>query len=148
MNTRTLRGSILVVMVTFAGMAVQAQESTAKPQQAEVHYAAQFDRLMRGLEMAKRSDVPGVIESTIYNLVQCKSMFPNREYSRHIRWLDEMSTRSGDATIAYKAGLASMYLRYGSPISDPWIFDPVDHEKAFKTVAAQLAAKLLATNIE
>jgi hypothetical protein len=98
--------------------------------------------------MAKRSDVPGIIESTIYNLVQCKSVFPDREYSRHIRWLDQTSASSKDASIAYKATLASMYLRYGSPIDDLSVFDPVDHEKAFKSVAAQLAAKLLATNIE
>jgi hypothetical protein len=148
MSTRALRGGILVIMMVFAGIAARAQEVTAQSQTPQVRYAAQFDRLMRGLEMAKRSDVPGIIESTIYNLVQCKSVFPNREYSRHIRWLDETSTSSSDASIAYKATLASMYLRYGSPIDDLSVFDPVDHEKAFKSVAAQLAAKLLATNIE
>jgi hypothetical protein len=148
MSTRMVRGSILGFMVLFAGIAAQAQELTTQSQPAEVHYAAQFDRLMKGLEMAKRSDIPGIIESTIYNLVQCKSVFPAREYSRHVRWLDEMSSNTSDATIAYKATLASMYLRYGSPINDPSVFDPNDHEKAFKTVAAQLATKLLATNIE
>ncbi|MBK7256931.1 MAG: hypothetical protein IPI01_03775 [Ignavibacteriae bacterium] len=55
---------------------------------------------------------------------------------------------SPDAAIAYKATLASIYLRYGSPINDPSAFDPNDHEKAFKTIAEQLAAKLLATNVE
>ena len=148
MSTRTLRRSILGFMVLFAGIAGQAQELAAQPRPPEVRYAALFDQLLRGFEMATRSDVPGIIESTIYNLVQCKSVFPNREYSHFVRWLDETSAGSGDATIAYKATLASIYLRYGSPLNDPSVFDPGDHEKAFKTVAAQLAAKLLATNIQ
>lgn len=135
-------------MVLFAGVAGQAQELAAQSPPPEVRYAVHFDRMMSAFEMATRSDVPGIIECTIYNLVQCKSVFPNREYSRFVRWLDETSARSSDATIAYKATLARMYLRYGSPINDPSVFDAGDHEKAFKTVAAQLAAKLLATNIQ
>jgi hypothetical protein len=148
MSTRMFRGSILMVVMVFAGIVAQAQDPAVQSQPPQVRYAAQFDRLMKGMEMAKRSDIPGVIESTIYNLVQCKSVFPDREYSRHFRWLEEVSARNSDAGIAYKATLATMYLRYGSPITDLSVFDPVDHEKAFKAVAAQLAAKLLATNIE
>lgn len=148
MSTRMFRGSLLVIMMVFAGIAAQAQELTAQSQPPEVRYARQFDRLMRGMDLATRSDIPGIIESTIYNLVQCKSVFPDKDYSRFVRWLDETAASSSDATIAYKATLASIYLRYGSPINDPSVFEANDHEKAFKTVAAQLAAKLLATNIE
>ncbi len=148
MTTRTFRGSILGFMVLFAGIAGQAQELTAQPQPPEIRYAALYDQLMRAFDRASRSDVPGITESTIYNLVQCKSVFPNREYSRVLRWLDEVSANCSDATIAYKATLASMYLRYGSPINTVSVFDPGDHEKAFKTVAAQLAAKLLATTLQ
>lgn len=148
MKTRMLRGIVLVIMVVFAGSAALAQEATAPSQSPEVRYAGQFNRLMKSMDIDSHMDIPGIVESTIYNLVQCKSVFPDKDYSRFVRWLDETAASNPDATIAYKATLASIYLRYGSPVKDASAFDPNDHEKAFKTIAEQLAAKLLATNIE
>jgi hypothetical protein len=148
MSTRILRGSIVAVMMVFAVGVLQAQQSQATPQPLEVRYAGQFDRLMKSMDIDSHMDIPGIVESTIYNLVQCKSVFPDKPYARFVRWLDETATGNPDAAIAYKATLASLYLRYGSPIKDTSVFDPNDHEKAFKTIADQLAAKLLATNVE
>jgi hypothetical protein len=136
------------MMMAFAGYAAQAQEASGQPQPPEVRYAGQFDRLMKGMDFNAHRDIPGIVESTIYNLVQCKSVFPDKEYARYVRWLDETAARHNDAVIVYKATLASIYLRYGSPIRDASVFDPNDHEKAFKTIAAQLATKLLATNMQ
>ena len=148
MSTRMLRGCVLVIMVVFAGSAALAQEGSAGSQSPEVRYAGQFNRLMKSMDIDSHMDIPGIVESTIYNLVQCKSVFPDAEYTRFVRWLDKTAAGNPDAAIAYKATLASIYLRYGSPINDPSAFDPNDHEKAFKTIAEQLAAKLLATNVE
>jgi hypothetical protein len=148
MNTRMLRGSALVIMMVFAAGAAMAQEAAAQSQPPAVRYAGQFDRLVKGMDLNSHKEIPGIVESMIYNLVQCKSVFPDKEYTRFVRWLDETASTNDDAAIAYKATLASIYLRYGSPINDNSVFDPYDHEKAFKSVAAQLAAKLLATNLE
>ena len=59
MSTRTLRGSILVTMMVFAGIAARAQEVTAQSQTPQVRYAAQFDRLMRGMEIGQTQRRPG-----------------------------------------------------------------------------------------
>ena len=148
MSSRMLRGSVLVIMMAYAGSAALAQEASALSQPPEVRYAGQFERLMKGMDINGHQNIPGIVESTIYNLVQCKSVFPDKGYARYVRWLDETASSNGDAVIAYKATLASLYLRYGSPITDASVFDPNDHEKAFKTIAAQLATKLLATNTQ
>jgi hypothetical protein len=147
MSMRMVRGSVLVMMVVFAGSAALAQQGTAQAQPLAVRYAGQFDRMVKGMNVEAHSDIPGIVESTIYNLVQCKSVFPDKDYTRYIQWLDETAARQTDAALIYKATLASMYLRYGSPVSDNSVFDPGDHEKAFKTIAAQLATNLLATTM-
>jgi hypothetical protein len=148
MSTRMLRRSVLVIMMVFAAGATMAQDAAAQIQSPEGRYAGQFDRLMKRMDVDAHRDIPGIVESTIYNLVQCKSVFPDKGYARFVRWLDETAATYPDAAIAYKATIASLYLRYGSPITDASVFDPNDHEKAFKTIAAQLATKLLATNTQ
>lgn len=147
MSTRMLRFSVVAVMMVFAAGAAQAQQASADPSSPEVRYAGQYDRLVKGMDINAHQDVPGIVESTIYNLVQCKSVFPDKDYARYVRYLQETAARQSDAALIYKATLASMYLRYGSPIRDGSVFDPSDHEKAFKAVADQLATTLLATNM-
>ncbi|HTY60360.1 MAG TPA: hypothetical protein VMF59_16170, partial [Bacteroidota bacterium] len=96
-----------------------------------------------GFDASLRSDVPGIVESTIYNLVEYKSFFPEREYARFVRALGEIARNSADSTIAYKAMIAGMYLSYGSRVDDASVFTPYNHETAFKAVADQLAKKFL-----
>jgi hypothetical protein len=90
-----------------------------------------------------RSDVPGIVESTIYNLVEYKSYFPQKEYSNMIRELNDVARDASDPSIAYKASLAGLYLLCGSKLGDNSVFTPYDHEPAFKLVAEQLEKKFL-----
>ena len=102
-----------------------------------------FQKLMKAFDASLRSDCPGVVESTIYNLVEYKSFFPDREYSRLIQSLNDLARSTTDSTIAYKASLAGMYLAYGSRMNDPSVFTPYNHEAAFKVAADQLVKKFL-----
>jgi hypothetical protein len=137
MKSRTLIG--------FAALAAALSLAvTASAQPDESRYAKyDFQKLGRGFDESLRSDVPGIVESTIYNLVEYKSYFPDREYSRFVRELNEIARNSPDSTIAYKATIAGMYLSYGSRVDDPTVFTPYNHETAFKVVADQLARKFL-----
>jgi len=118
--------------------------ATASAQPDETRYAKyDFQKLMKSFDSSLRSDIPGVVESTIYNLVEYKSFFPEREYARIVRSLEEVARTSADSTIAYKASLAGLYLSYGSRIEDTSVFTPYDHETAFKVAAEQLEKKFL-----
>jgi hypothetical protein len=137
MKSRTVLGiAALVIALTF--------NATASAQPDESSYVKyDFLKLMKSFDASLRSDVPGIVESTIYNLVEYKSFFPGREYSRVIQTLSDISRNSTDSTIAYKAALAAMYLTYGSRVENVAVFTPYDHETAFKTVSDQLARKFL-----
>ncbi len=137
MKTRTLLGTAgLVIALSFA--------AAANAQPDESRYAKyDFQKLMKAFDASLRSDVPGIVESTIYNLVEYKNFFPEREYSRLVQVLNDLARNSPDSTIAYKATLAQMYLSYGSSVENVSVFTPYDHETAFKAVADQLAKKFL-----
>jgi len=133
--------------IAFATMALAAAFSAgasvhAQPEEAR-YESYNFDRLMKSFDVSLRSDIPGIVEGTIYNLVEYKSYFPNRQYGRLIESLDRVARTSADSTIAYKARLAGMYLAYGSTLGDGTVFTPYDHEGAFKMVSQQLERKFL-----
>jgi hypothetical protein len=137
MKSRT----ILAAAALAAALSVTA---TVSAQPDETRYARyDFQKLMKSFDSSLRSDVPGIVESTIYNLVEYKSFFPEREYARLVRSLDDVARTTSDSTIAYKASLAGMYLSYGSRIDDTSVFTPYDHETAFKVAAEQLEKKFL-----
>jgi hypothetical protein len=137
MKSITRRGSLVLLFVLSVGIVGWAQPAETP------HASYNFPTLMKNFQVSLRSDVPGVIESTMYNLVQCKNIYPDQEYAKVYRSLDEVAKNATDATIAYKASLVRLYLAYGAKFTDPTVFDYSDHEKAFKHVANQLASNLL-----
>jgi hypothetical protein len=137
MKTRGLVGGLLLAAALISA-------ADAHTQSKEDRYARyDFNKLMYVFDESLRSDIPGIVESTIYNLVEYKSYFPDRDYGRSIRMLSDIARRSTDPAIAYKASLAGMYLTYGSRIEDSSVFNPLQHEAAFERVAEQLNKKFL-----
>ena len=146
MKSRTVLGIAVIVVALSAAVTAHAQPD-------ETRYAKyDFQKLMKAFDsslrsdrdrLRKRSDVPGIVESTIYNLVEYKSFFPDREYSRLIQTLSDVARSSTDSTIAYKASLAGMYLSYGTRLNDASVFTPYNHETAFRGAADQLVRKFL-----
>ena len=69
-------------------------------------------RNFKVFESSLQSDIPGIVESTIYTVVEYKNRFPDLNYSRLGNELDEVARDNKDVAISYKARLASMYLTY------------------------------------
>jgi len=138
MKMPTVLGSLLLAAALTTGSSARAQsDETAR-------YARyDFNKLMNAFDESLQSDIPGIVESTIYNLVEYKSYFPERDYSRFAHMLNDIARKNADPTIAYKASLAGMYLTYGSTIEDKSVFSPYEHETAFEQVANQLTKKFL-----
>ena len=89
----------------------------------------------------QRSDIPGIIEATLYDVVECKNRFPDLDYSRLLNAVNKVSQESDDISIGYKAHLASMYLTHSLEIQIAPVQDPDDHEYLFKQIADQLEKK-------
>jgi len=87
--------------------------------------------------------VPGVVESTIYNIVLVKNYYPDENYSKIIKALNMVAQSDDNPSIRFKAHLALIYLTYGSNIKLKPIHDTYDHEYIFKQISEQLEKKLL-----
>ena len=102
-----------------------------------------IENALREFPNSLKTGVPGIIESTIYNIVLVKKYFPNEDYNNVIKALSKVAQSSDDPSLKFKAHLALIYLTYGSDIELKPIRDTYDHEYIFKQISEQLEKKLL-----
>jgi len=101
-------------------------------------------RNFKEFEYSLQSDIPGIVESTIYTVVLYKNLFPALNYSHLQEELDQVARANNDVSIGYKARLASTYLNYSNNIIITPVSPATDHEYLFRQIAEQLEQKLLA----
>lgn len=100
-------------------------------------------RAFKIIPASLESDIPGIVESTIYNTVVTKKYFPGGDYSGIISKLNEIGEKSPDPSIRYKAHLASIYLNFSGMIDVKVKHNVFDHEYIFRQIADQLENQLL-----
>ena len=105
-------------------------------------------RNFKEFDYSLQSEIPGIVESTIYTVIEYKNSFPELNYARLGNELDEVARENKDVAISYKARLASMYLTYSSNIQITPVSPALDHEYLFRQIAEQLEKKLLAAHID
>jgi hypothetical protein len=89
------------------------------------------------------NEYPGIVESTVYNIVICKSRFPGLNYSELAGVLKQVAEENNNPAIRYKAQLAYMYLNFSSTIDlIPGETSPND---VFKEISEKLEQKFLAS---
>lgn len=91
-------------------------------------------------------EYPGVVESTIYNVVVFKNRFPQLDYARLAASLQRLIEENQDASISYKAQLAYMYLNNSSTIDLSPEGASSSHGYIFKQISEQLEQKFLAAH--
>ena len=89
-------------------------------------------------------DYPGVVESTIYNVVVFKNRFPQLDYARVASMLQRLAEQNQDASLSYKAELAYLYLNLNGGLDLDAQPGSADHGYIFKQISEQLAQKFLA----
>jgi hypothetical protein len=93
-------------------------------------------------------EYPGVVEGTLYNIIECKNLFPELDYSDLVEPLNNLAKEHGDLVIGYKASLAGLYLAHSSDFHITPIRGAENHEYLFKQIADQLEQKLVAIQSE
>lgn len=99
----------LAAIVIFAFTAIS---QTNAPENRILNHQRNF----KEFDYSLQSEIPGIVESTIYTVIEYKNRFPDLDYSRLGSELDEVARDNKDVAISYKARLASMYLTYSSNI--------------------------------
>ncbi len=130
---------ILIVfsMITMFSTYTSAQDGKFVPKQSVVKRA--FEACPSSLD----SEIPGIVESTIYNIICIKKFYPKANYSDIISKLNDISERNSDPSIRFKAHLATIYLTTSDIIDVKPEVGKFEHEYIFKQITKQLENKLL-----
>jgi len=108
--------------------------------------------LVKAYEMCEpslESNIQGIVESSIYNVILLKKYYPSADYSDIINKLNEISEKNANPSIRFKAHLASMYLSFSNLINvQPKTFPKYesDQEYIYKQITNQLESKLFVSN--
>jgi hypothetical protein len=91
------------------------------------------------------SDIPGIVEAGIYNVILLKKYYPSADYSNIADKLNKIAEKNTDPSIRFKAHLASIYLSFNEIINvqPKFIFD---HEYIYKQITDQLENNLVVKN--
>ncbi|MGA7161594.1 MAG: hypothetical protein WBZ48_11370 [Bacteroidota bacterium] len=142
MKTNTSAAAITMVAILIFTFTATSQTISAEGRKFN------HERDFQVFQSSLQSDIPGIVESTIYTVVEYKNLFPNLDYSGLQRSLDQVARENSDVSIGYKARLASTYLNYSSNVNITPVSPALDHEYLFRQIAEQLEQKLLAAHIE
>jgi hypothetical protein len=126
-----------IALIAFA-IGANAQETRSADEIFVRDHA--FKMLKMNLE---ESDISGIVEQTLYAVLECKNRYPELDYSQLLKAVDNVARENDNLSIEYKASLASMFLSHGSDIHITPISGADRYEYLFKQIADQLEQKLL-----
>ena len=130
---------ILSAVLIFYGY-IYSQESKYIPKESLVKKAYEI------CSVSLNSEIQGIVETSIYNVILIKKYYPSAKYSSIIDKLNEIAEENIDPSIRFKAHLASVYLNFSDIISIEPAFNIYDREYIFKQITAQLEKNLLVSN--
>jgi len=90
------------------------------------------------------SKIQGVVESTIYTVIQVKKYFPSGDYTEMIDKLNRVAEENPDPSIRAKAYLANIYLSASDIIDVNVKHRSYDYDYIYKQITEQLENNVLA----
>ena len=142
MKNSTVRNVFLVVATLALGASAFAQPGTVERQKRLQ------DLTMENFRYALKSDVQGVVEGILYDVVLYKKYYPDLDYNGIVNRLNDLAVSGKTPQIRYKAHLASMFFSAVDHISVEPSENPYDQDAVFRQIAEQLEKSLLSSNLE
>lgn len=102
---------------------------------------------MENFRYALKSDIQGVVEGTIFDVVVYRKYYPQLDYNGIVDRLNDLAVEGKVPQVRYKAHLASMYFSAGGQINIVPAQDPWDQDSVFRQIAEQLEKNLLSSNL-
>jgi hypothetical protein len=137
MRTGYLKTAAIVLILLAFSIRIDAQPNYSEKNRPDLEKALQI------FPASLKSDVPGIVESTIYNVVVYKKYFPEKDYAKIVNVLNSVARENEDPAIRYKAYLAEMYLNSNAKVDIKPESPAQDHEYIFIQIADQLEKNLL-----
>jgi hypothetical protein len=132
-----LKTAVVVLILLVFSIRIDAQPNYNGKQRPDIEKSLQI------FTTSLKSDIPGIVESTIYNVVVFKKYFPEKDYARIANILNSVARENEDPSIRYKAYLAEMYLNSATKVDIKPESSVQDHEYIFIQIADQLEKNLL-----
>lgn len=142
MKNSTVRNVFLVVATLALGASAFAQPGTVERQKRLQ------DLTMENFRYGLKSDVQGVVEGILYDVVLYKKYYPDLDYNGIVNRLNDLAVSGKTPQIRYKAHLASMFFSAVDHISVEPSENPYDQDAVFRQIAEQLEKSLLSSNLE
>jgi hypothetical protein len=140
-NLKRLAGTVLAVLAIAIGANAQASHLSQQ------EFVKKYSLEMFGISLQDK-EYPGVVEGTLYNIVECKNKFPELDYSDLLDPVSTLAKDNNDLVIGYKAYLTGLYLAHSSNFHVSPVSGAESHEYLFKQIADQLEEKLVAVQGE
>lgn len=129
MNKRSYRMHTLLLVLVFVSIQTVF---------AQTYSQQKMDRIKKMYDVAMNSDVPGLVESGIYQVILMKHFYPEQNFSDLIETIDQLSLDGKTLQIRYKAQLASIYLKNSAEFSDIRLESVPDPVPFFKLLSARV----------
>jgi hypothetical protein len=143
MNTNLKRLTGIALAAFAVAFSVNAQEIRPVREASVKKYSLE----MFGASLQEK-ECPGIVEGTLYNIIECKNRFPEIDYSDLVSPISNLAKEHNDIVMGYKASLTGLYLAHSSDIHITPIRGAEDHEYLFKQIADQLEQKLVTAQSE
>jgi hypothetical protein len=137
MRKAYLKIAAVVLILIASSIRIDAQTNYNEKNRPDI------EKAMKAFPSQLKSSVPGIVESTIYNVVVYKKYFPEKNYENISNTLITVARENADPSIRYKAYLAAMYLNSTAKIDVKPLTPAEEHEYIFIQIADQLEKNLL-----
>ena len=137
MRTGYLKTAAVALIVLAFSIRIDAQPNYNEKSRPDL------EKAMQVFPASLKSNIPGIVESTIYNIVVYKKYFPDKNYDNVVNVLNSVARENEDPAIRYKAYLAEMYLNSTAKVNVIPESPAQDHEYIFIQIANQLEKNLL-----
>lgn len=92
------------------------------------------------------SELPAIVESSLFITLQLKSRYPNEDYKKLLGKLNELAQNGSTLSIKYKAQLASLFINYYDLFKDVTIFESENPGLSFKMISSKVENNSLTLN--
>lgn len=137
---KTKNGTKLLIAIILFGV------STASLAQEPTERKSFQDRIIKNALVAMNHELPSMVESSLFVVIEVKNKFPNEDYRKIIDKLNDLAENGKTMSIRYKAQLASLYYKYQDEFKEI-DFKQVDNpDKCFKMISGKVETNSFAIN--
>ncbi len=133
------KGKVLAAIVLFAVTTNVLAQKPAASKSFE-------DRIVKTALYGMSSEIPSIVESSLFVLLEAKNRYPNEDYKKLLDKLNELAQNGSTLSIRYKAQLTSLFINYHDLLKDVNVFESENPDLSFKMISSKLENNLFTLN--